>query len=67
MDNKDKNNNKNKTFGQLSLEQQFQLQVLEREIEHLTLDQAKEYLREAFRQIMVKENVCKEMFKECHL
>ena len=68
MDNKDKNNNnKNQTFGQLSLEQQFQLQVLEREIEHLTLDQAKEYLREAFRQIMVKENVCKEMFKECHL
>lgn len=68
MDNKDKNNNnKNKTFGQLSLEQQFQLQVLEREIENLNLDQAKEYLREAFRQIMVKENVCKEMFKECHL
>ena len=68
MDNKDKNNNnKNKTFGQLSLEEQFQLQVLEREIENLTLDQAKEYLREAFRQIMVKENVCKEMFKECHL
>ncbi|WP_019509507.1 NblA/ycf18 family protein [Pleurocapsa sp. PCC 7319] len=68
MDNKDKNNNKNNnTIGQLSLEQQFQLQVLEREIEHLTLDQAKEYLREAFRQIMVKENVCKEMFKECYL
>ena len=69
MDNKDKNNNNknNNTIGQLSLEQQFQLQVLDREIEHLTLDQAKEYLREAFRQIMVKENVCKEMFKECYL
>ena len=61
------NNNNNQTFGQLSLEQQFQLQVLAQEIEHLTLEQAKDYLREAFRQIMVKENLCREMFKECHL
>ena len=61
------NNNQNKAFGQLSLEQQFQLRVLERDIENLSLEQAKEYLREAFRQIMVKENLCKEMFKECHL
>ena len=60
-------NNNNNTIGKLSLEQQFQLQVLEREIEHLTLEQAKEYLLEAFRQIMVKENVCKEMIKECYL
>ena len=57
----------NHKLGQLSLEQQFQLQVIERDIEHLSLDQAKEYLREAFRQIMVKENMCREMFKECHL
>ena len=51
---------------QLSLEQQFQLQVLEIEIENLNLEQAKEYLREAFRQILVKENLCKEMFKACY-
>ena len=57
----------NHKLGQLSLEQQFQLQVIERDIEHLSLDQAKEYLREAFRQIMVKENMCREMFKECFL
>ena len=63
MDKKNKNNG----IGQLTLEQQFQLQVLGREIEHLTLEQAKEYLREAFRQIMVKENLCKEMFKQCSL
>ena len=60
-------NDRNYSIGKLSLEQQFKLKVLEKEIEHLTLEQAKEYLREAFRQIMVKENVCKEMIKECYL
>lgn len=55
------------TIGKLTLEQQFQLQVLERDIENLSLEEAKKYLREAFRQIMVKENFCKEMFKECYL
>ena len=61
------NNNLQKKIGQLSLEQQFRLQILDTEIENLSLEQAKEYLREAFRQIMVKENMCKEMFKECYL
>lgn len=61
------NNKQNKTVGELSLEQQFQLQVLEQEIENLSLDQAKDYLRQAFRQIMVKENLCREIFKECLL
>lgn len=54
-------------LGQLSLEQQFQLQILEREIENISLQEAKEYLLEAFRQIMVKENICREMFKGCFL
>ena len=53
--------------GQLTMEQQFKLQVLKQEIESLTLEQSKEYLLEAFRQIMIKENLCKEMFKECYL
>ncbi len=60
------NSNANKEFGKLSLEQQFQLQVIERDIDNLSLEQAKEYLREAFRQIMIKENVCREIFRECH-
>lgn len=60
-------NNKNQLNSQLSLEQQFQLNILDREIEHLSLEQAREYLREAFRQIMLKENICKEMFKNCYL
>ncbi|MDJ0691638.1 MAG: NblA/ycf18 family protein [Xenococcaceae cyanobacterium MO_188.B32] len=53
--------------GQLTMEQQFKLQVLKQEIESLTLEQSKEYLVEAFRQIMIKENLCKEMFKDCYL
>jgi Phycobilisome degradation protein nblA len=61
------NNHRNEPVEQLSLEQKFQLQILAREIDKLTLEQAKEYLRDAFRQIMVKENLCKEMFKECYL
>ena len=60
-------NNQDLEFEKLSLEQQFQLQILAIEIEHLTLEQAKEYLKEAFRQIMVKENLCREMFKNCYL
>lgn len=59
--------NQNPLFNQLSLEQQFQLQVLTGEIENLTSEQAKEYLKEAFRQLMVKENLCKKLFKECYL
>lgn len=53
--------------GKLTIEQQFKLQVLQQEIEHLTLEQSREYLIEAFRQIMIKENLCKEMFKKCYL
>ena len=42
-------------LGQLSLEQQFQPQILDREIEHLSFLQAKDYLLEVFRQISVRE------------
>jgi hypothetical protein len=60
------NLNDQNAIGQLSLEQQFQLQVLQIEIEDLNLEQAKEYLLEAFRQILIKDNLWKEMFKECY-
>jgi len=61
------NSHMDKPIELLSLEQEFQLQILGREIDELTLEQAREYLRHAFRQIMVKENLCKEMFRECYL
>ena len=53
--------------GKLTIEQQFKLQVLKQEIDQLTLEQSKEHLLEAFRQIMIKDNLCKEMFKDCYL
>lgn len=47
----------------LTIEQQFQLQILKKDIENMNLDQAKEYLLEAFRQMMVKDNLVKDLFK----
>ena len=60
-----KNNDQN--LGNLTLEQQFQLEVLKKDIESISLDQAKEYLFEAFRQMMVKDNLCRDLFKKCYL
>ena len=60
-------NNKDKHLGQLTLEQQFQLEVIRKDIEHMSLEQAKEYLFEAFRQMMVKDNLCRDLFKQCYL
>ncbi|ELS02318.1 Phycobilisome degradation protein nblA [Xenococcus sp. PCC 7305] len=60
-------NNNDKNIGQLSLEQQFQLEVLRKDIENMSLEQAKEYLFEAFRQMMVKDNLCRDLFKSCYL
>lgn len=39
----------------LTLEQQFKLQVLKKQIKNLTKEQSQEYLLETFRQIMVKD------------
>ncbi|MDJ0901994.1 MAG: NblA/ycf18 family protein [Xenococcus sp. MO_188.B8] len=60
-------NNNNQNLGKLTLEQQFQLEVLRKDIENMSLEQAKEYLLEAFRQLMVKDNVCRDLFKQCYL
>ena len=60
-------NNNDKNLGQLTLEQQFQLAVLSKDIENMSLDQAKKYLLEAFRQMMVKDNLCRNLFKQCYL
>ncbi len=47
----------------LSLEQQFKLQILKDQVQNLTLEQAQEYLIEVFTQMMVKDNLFKEMLK----
>ncbi|MEG4440339.1 NblA/ycf18 family protein [Microcoleus sp. F8-D3] len=47
----------------LSMEQQFKLQVLREEVKRLSQDQAQEYLLEVMRQNMVKENLLKHWMK----
>ncbi len=39
----------------LTIEQQFKLQVLKKQIKNLTKEQSQEYLLETFRQMMVKD------------
>jgi hypothetical protein len=48
---------------ELSMEQKFQLQVYERQMKHLSLHQAQEFLLEVTRQLMIKENVIKDLMK----
>ena len=49
--------------AQLSMEQQFQLKVLQDQVQDLTKEQAQEYLLELFRQMMVKDNLVKHLLK----
>ncbi len=49
--------------GQLSLEQQFKLKVLQEQVQDLSKEQAQEYLLEMFRQMMVKDNLFKHLIK----
>ena len=47
----------------LSLEQQFKLQVLREQVKNLSQEQAQDYLIEVFRQMMVKDNLVKQLLK----
>ena len=47
----------------LSLEQQFKLQVLREQVQGLTREQAQECLMEVLRQMMVKDNLVKHLLK----
>ena len=49
--------------GQLSIEQQFKLKVLHEQVQNLSKEQAQEYLLEMFRQMMVKDNLVKNLLK----
>jgi hypothetical protein len=50
--------------AQLSLEQQFKLKVLQEQVQNLSKEQAQEYLLEMFRQMMVKDNLVKNLLKD---
>lgn len=49
--------------GNLTLEQQFKLQVLKEQVKKLSKEEAQEYLIELFRQMMVKDNLIKQILK----
>lgn len=48
----------------LTLEQQFKLQVLKDQVKSLSREQAQEYLIEVFCQMMVKDNVMKQLMRK---
>ncbi|MEM7726084.1 MAG: NblA/ycf18 family protein [Cyanobacteria bacterium P01_A01_bin.45] len=47
----------------LSMEQQFRLQTLKQQVETLSKEQAQAYLLEVLRQMMVKDNLVKNLLK----
>lgn len=55
------------TPGKLSLEQEFKLKVLREQTRNLDLEQAQEYVFELLRQMMVKENLFKQLLKDISL
>ncbi|CAC5340331.1 MAG TPA: phycobilisome degradation protein nblA [Planktothrix sp. UBA8407] len=52
-----------KTPANLSLEQQFKLQILREQVKNLNLEQAQDYLLEVLRQSMVKDNLLRQWIK----
>ena len=52
-----------KTPANLSLEQQFKLQILREQVKNLNLEQAQDYLLEVLRQSMVKDNLRRQGIK----
>lgn len=52
---------------ELTLEQQFELQCLQHESQGLDREQVINYLLEAMQQLMVRDNLIKDLMKESHL
>lgn len=52
---------------QLSLEQQFQMRLMEESAERMTREQMQEVLIQAARLLMVKDNVIRDLMKSCKL
>ena len=49
--------------GKLSLEQEFQLNVIKSQVRGLSLEQAQEYVVEVMRQMMIKDNLVRHLLK----
>lgn len=49
--------------GELTLEQEFKLQLLQQQVKALSLEQAQAYVVEVMRQMMVKDNLVKHLLR----
>jgi len=49
---------------ELSLEQQFNLKLYEKQVKSLSHEESQEYLLELLRQLMVKDNMLKHLMKK---
>ena len=49
--------------AQLSMEQQFRLQILHKQVKSLSQEEAQDCLLEVLRQMMVKDNLVKHLLK----
>lgn len=49
--------------GQLTLEQQFQLQIIKDQVRNLSQEEAQNYVVEVMRQMIVKDNLVKHLLK----
>jgi hypothetical protein len=49
--------------AKLSLEQEFKLQVLREQVQGLSREEAQDFLLELFRQMMIKDNIVKNLLK----
>ena len=49
--------------GSLTMEQEFKLKVVKEQVKGLSLEQAQEYVVEMMKQMMLKDNLVKELLK----
>jgi hypothetical protein len=49
---------------ELTIEQQFQMQVYQAQVKNLSHEQAQDFLLELMRQLMIKDNVLRHLIKK---
>ena len=52
---------------ELSLEQQFQMRLMEQSAQQMTREQMQNLLIQSARLLMLKDNVIRDLMKTCHL
>ncbi|NJP22602.1 MAG: photosystem I reaction center subunit XII [Hydrococcus sp. CRU_1_1] len=57
----------NSSWFELTMEQEFQMRLMEESVEQMTREQMQDLLLETARLLMVKENVLRNVIKSCPL